>query len=49
MGLETLVREVLIDVIARELGLDAVEVRRRNLVRPTSSRARWRPARRSTA
>ena len=32
-AVESLVREVLIDDIARELGLDAVEVRRRNLVR----------------
>jgi aerobic carbon-monoxide dehydrogenase large subunit len=33
-AIESLVREVLIDVIAREVGLDGVDVRRRNLVRP---------------
>ncbi len=32
-AVESLVREVLVDRIAHELGLDPVEVRRRNLVR----------------
>jgi aerobic carbon-monoxide dehydrogenase large subunit len=31
---ETLAREVLLDVAARRIGLDAVELRRRNLLRP---------------
>jgi carbon-monoxide dehydrogenase large subunit len=31
---EVLAREVLFDEVARELGLDAVELRRRNLIRP---------------
>jgi carbon-monoxide dehydrogenase large subunit len=33
-AIESLVREVLVDQIARELDLDPVEVRRRNIVRP---------------
>ena len=44
-AIETWAREALLDRIATELGLDPFEVRRRNLVGPTSSRTGWSRAR----
>ena len=37
---ESLAREVLLDIAARQMGIDPAELRRRNLLRRTSSRTR---------
>ena len=44
-AVETWVRERMLDVIARELGMSPAELRLRNMVTMASSRDRWSPAR----